>query len=189
MLRIELLIDARAELGEGPLWDVVEQRLYWIDSLGARVQGATHYVGISGIGLEAGDYKADDPKMEKKLGVFGYERAVNIKDVSDGLANTIFVIEVPPNHQRPWIAGGGSTVVGVPEQKSIRPFVNKHKDKRGTYVVMLDGSVRFISENISDEVFKALCTIKGGEAIDDLEKVAPKAKEGTAEMKTTAKAE
>ncbi len=30
-------IDARAELGEGPLWDVAEQRLYWIDSLGAKV--------------------------------------------------------------------------------------------------------------------------------------------------------
>ena len=37
MLRIELIIDARAELGEGPLWDVAEQRLYWIDSLGAKV--------------------------------------------------------------------------------------------------------------------------------------------------------
>lgn len=37
MLRIELLIDARATLGEGPLWDVAEQRLYWIDSLGNKV--------------------------------------------------------------------------------------------------------------------------------------------------------
>src|SRR3569833_2499887 len=37
MLHIELLIEARAELGEGPLWDVAEQRLYWIDSLGAKV--------------------------------------------------------------------------------------------------------------------------------------------------------
>ena len=37
MLRIEVLIDARAELGEGPLWDVAEQRLFWIDSLGAKV--------------------------------------------------------------------------------------------------------------------------------------------------------
>ncbi len=37
MLRIALLIDARAELGEGPLWDGAEQRLYWIDSLGAKV--------------------------------------------------------------------------------------------------------------------------------------------------------
>ncbi len=34
MLRIELLIDAGNELGEGPLWDVLEQRLYWIDSYG-----------------------------------------------------------------------------------------------------------------------------------------------------------
>jgi sugar lactone lactonase YvrE len=37
MLRIEILIDARDDLGEGPLWDVAEQRLYWIDSLGAMV--------------------------------------------------------------------------------------------------------------------------------------------------------
>ena len=33
MLRIELLIDAKASLGEGPLWDPVGERLYWIDSL------------------------------------------------------------------------------------------------------------------------------------------------------------
>jgi sugar lactone lactonase YvrE len=39
MLRIELIADARAELGEGPVWDVGEQRLYWIDSLGAKVHG------------------------------------------------------------------------------------------------------------------------------------------------------
>jgi L-arabinonolactonase len=37
MLRIELLVDAHAALGEGPLWDVDEQRLYWIDSLGCKV--------------------------------------------------------------------------------------------------------------------------------------------------------
>lgn len=37
MLRVELLIDAKANLGEGPLWDVAEQRLYWIDSLGKKV--------------------------------------------------------------------------------------------------------------------------------------------------------
>ncbi|MDQ0474427.1 SMP-30/gluconolactonase/LRE family protein [Labrys wisconsinensis] len=37
MLRIERLGDARDELGEGPLWDGTEQRLYWIDSLGRRI--------------------------------------------------------------------------------------------------------------------------------------------------------
>lgn len=34
MVDIELLVDGRNNLGEGPLWDVAEQRLYWIDSLG-----------------------------------------------------------------------------------------------------------------------------------------------------------
>ncbi|HUC18656.1 MAG TPA: SMP-30/gluconolactonase/LRE family protein [Acetobacteraceae bacterium] len=37
MFRIELLVDARNELGEGPLWDVNEQRLYWIDSHGCAI--------------------------------------------------------------------------------------------------------------------------------------------------------
>jgi len=37
MLRIEVLIDDKDSLGEGPLWDVDEQRLYWIDSYGPTV--------------------------------------------------------------------------------------------------------------------------------------------------------
>jgi L-arabinonolactonase len=37
MFRIELLVDVRNDLGEGPLWDVDEQRLYWIDSHGKSV--------------------------------------------------------------------------------------------------------------------------------------------------------
>lgn len=40
MFRIELLVDVRNELGEGPLWDVTEQRLYWIDSHGALIHRA-----------------------------------------------------------------------------------------------------------------------------------------------------
>ena len=32
MLRIEIFSDQRDALGEGPLWDVGDQRLYWIDS-------------------------------------------------------------------------------------------------------------------------------------------------------------
>jgi sugar lactone lactonase YvrE len=31
-MRIEVLVDVKTTLGEGPLWDVDEQRLYWIDS-------------------------------------------------------------------------------------------------------------------------------------------------------------
>ncbi len=36
-MRIEVLVDVKTTLGEGPLWDVEEQRFYWIDSFDGRV--------------------------------------------------------------------------------------------------------------------------------------------------------
>lgn len=44
MLRIELIVDTRAALGEGPLWDVQEQMLYWVDSYAP----AVHRCDLSG---------------------------------------------------------------------------------------------------------------------------------------------
>jgi sugar lactone lactonase YvrE len=38
MLRIEVACADRDQLGEGPLWDVDEQRLYWIDSYGPAIR-------------------------------------------------------------------------------------------------------------------------------------------------------
>ncbi|MBL8908348.1 MAG: SMP-30/gluconolactonase/LRE family protein [Rhizobiales bacterium] len=39
-MRIEVFSDRKEALGEGPLWDVKEQRLYWIDSYGPTVHRA-----------------------------------------------------------------------------------------------------------------------------------------------------
>ena len=40
MVEIRLIVDAKNHLGEGPLWDVQEQRLYWIDSSAAEIWSA-----------------------------------------------------------------------------------------------------------------------------------------------------
>jgi L-arabinonolactonase len=40
-LDIEVLVDCKTVLGEGPLWDADSQRLYWIDSFGMRVYRST----------------------------------------------------------------------------------------------------------------------------------------------------
>ena len=40
-MKIEVLVDVKTTLGEGPLWDVEQQRLYWIDATGMRVFRAT----------------------------------------------------------------------------------------------------------------------------------------------------
>jgi hypothetical protein len=144
--------------------------------------GATHFVGIAGVGLDAAGYPRDDPAYIAKRGIFGYDRSATVKEVAQGrgVSNTIAIIQVPhdgPAGVTPWIAGGGATIRGVPEKNSIAPFVltkdrngniitykgSKDKDaRRGTYALMADGSVRFIDQNISDDVFKAMCTIGGG---------------------------
>ena len=40
-MRIEVLVDVKTTLGEGPLWDVEEQRLYWIDIAGMMIYRCT----------------------------------------------------------------------------------------------------------------------------------------------------
>jgi L-arabinonolactonase len=36
-MKIDILLDVKTLLGEGPLWDVDQQRLYWLDSHGQRI--------------------------------------------------------------------------------------------------------------------------------------------------------
>jgi sugar lactone lactonase YvrE len=40
-MKIDIVADVKPTLGEGPLWDVEEQRLYWVDSLDGRIFRAT----------------------------------------------------------------------------------------------------------------------------------------------------
>src|SRR5205807_4290506 len=100
--------------------------------------GATHFVGIAGVGLDAPLYSRDDPAYIAKRGVFGYDKSASLDDVRNGrgLSNTITMIQVPhdgPAGVTPWVAGGGSTIRGVPEKNSIAPFVLT-TDKHGNVI-------------------------------------------------------
>jgi flagellar basal body-associated protein FliL len=143
-----------------------------VPSLPGSELGATHYTGLSGIGLDSAEWP-DDPAHRKKLGMFGYDRQTSFDNVPDGLSNTIFLIESPPTFPRPWIAGGGATVQGVPEKNSISPFVYNHGGKQGTYILMCDGSVRWAGADMSDNAFKALVTPAGGDDVGVIDAIAP----------------
>lgn len=150
---------------------------------------ATHFVGIAGVGQDAAEYSASDPATAAKLGVFGYDRYTRLSDLTDGLTTTIVAAEAPPVYKSPWIAGGGSTIRGVPETRSIQPFVSATVNgRRGTVVVMADGSVRFLAENTSDEVFKALCVVKKSGDKIRINKVAPLVPKPVEEPDTKAQA-
>ena len=146
-----------------------------VPSLNGKKLGATNFVGLSGIGLDAGDYP-DDPAHAKKLGIIGYDRRAKFEEVEagDGLGNTILLVQCADDIPRPWIRGGGATVMGVPETQSAKRFMVLMPDgKFATYALMADGSARLITANVSDDVFKALTTYKGGEKFEAKETMTP----------------
>jgi prepilin-type processing-associated H-X9-DG protein len=124
----------------------------------------THYLGVAGIGPDAIHLPLDDPKA----GVFGNERRVNEKDVKDGLATTLIVMETATDNG-PWTAGGNPTVRGLDPYRS--PYLGDHGQfssrhrPRVTNALFADGSVRSLSDAINPQVLEALATIAGGEEV------------------------
>lgn len=47
-MRIEVLLDLKTRLGESPVWDVEQQRLWWVDSLDGRLF-AIYDLGVTGV--------------------------------------------------------------------------------------------------------------------------------------------
>jgi hypothetical protein len=122
----------------------------------------THYVGIAGLGKDA----AKLPVNDKKAGMFGYDRKTSFRDVTDGLSNTMMVSEALKKRGS-WAAGGDATIRALTKA----PYVNGpdglgSTSVGGMHVLMGDGSVHFISENIDNGVMEALSTIRGGEAVN-----------------------
>ena len=133
-----------------------------------RVLGATNFVAIAGVGLDAPRYDPNDPANAKKLGICGYEWGSRVEEVKDGLAYTIYLMQTPPGLPQPWIAGGGATIRGLDEKDPMRAFahtIGTPGGKPGTFALMADGTVRFIPRDIKKEVLLAMATRAGGEDI------------------------
>jgi hypothetical protein len=137
------------------------------------VFGATNYVAISGAGLDSARYDPTNPEHAKKVGITGYNWGSKASEVTDGLANTIYLLQTPPAMQQPWIAGGGATIRGFDESDPMAAFKYNHGGKQGTYALMGDGSVRFIPANINPKVLVAMGTRAGGESLADVDSNAP----------------
>jgi len=139
-------------------------RANWPDTPG-RVFGGTNYVAIAGVGLNAA--RLDPKKDGKKIGITGYEWGSKVDEVTDGLANTIYLMQTPPGLHQPWLAGGGATIRGLNEKDPMQGFRHKHGTpggKEGTFALMGDGSVRFIPGDIKPDLLLAMATRAGGES-------------------------
>jgi len=121
----------------------------------------SHYVGIAGIGKDAPTLKLP----HKRAGVFGYERRTRFRDITDGTSNTMMMSEASGKFGS-WAAGGKPTLRSLTK----KPYINGPDGIGGPYpggcnVLMSDGSVRFVSEQVDPTLFEAMSTIAGGETV------------------------
>jgi prepilin-type processing-associated H-X9-DG protein len=122
----------------------------------------TDYVGWAGVGKDAPTEKCKDDKK----GIFGYDRVTRFRDITDGTSNTVMVSDVVAKDRGPWAQGGTSTIRAL----TTKPYVNGpdgigSPHVGGFHVLMADGSVRFVSQNIDEDTLEALATRAGGEDI------------------------
>ncbi len=122
----------------------------------------THYVGVAGVGEDAAQLPADDPRA----GMFGYNRQTRQEDLVRGGAHTIAVLGVQ-DQCGPWGQGGRATVRAL----TRRPYVNGPDgfgsgQADGMMVGYADGHAGFLSKDTDPHVFEQLATLRGGEQVD-----------------------
>lgn len=89
---------------------------------------------------------------------------MRIQDITDGTSNTIFAGEVSAGI-KPW---GDPTNTRDPGAGiGISPYQLGHPSGTGANMLMMDGSVRFVSANIDRSVLRSLATPQGGEVVGE----------------------
>jgi hypothetical protein len=154
-----------------------------------RVLGGTNFVAVAGVGRDAARFDPKNPAQAKLVGLSGYDWGSPVAEATDGLANTIYLMQMPPKMTRPWAAGGGATALGLDPADPIADFKHQRPDGQwGTYAIMGDGVVRWIPATIKPADLLALATRAGGEKLSGtLDSIAPRRDGKTAESKTDVK--
>lgn len=129
--------------------------------------GLTHFVGMSGVEDGPNVVAAALNRNDPRAGFFGYDDIAKPREITDGAGKTIMLIG-SGRLAGPWIQGGGATIRGAREPyfDELSGFQSPGLKTPGCVVLFADGSSREISANIDPAVFRAMCTIHGGETVD-----------------------
>jgi len=135
----------------------------------ANAPAITCYVGITGLGLDAAALTVPvRGPVSPRSGAFHYDGPTPFDRITDGLSQTLLIGETA--HQPgPWLRGGPSTARGLDDTAGARPFIGTGGQfggffPEGCHFAMCDGSVRFLTPQISPSLMKRLVTIAGAEA-------------------------
>jgi prepilin-type N-terminal cleavage/methylation domain-containing protein/prepilin-type processing-associated H-X9-DG protein len=176
-------------LEQGNLNSEIDFRLPWDDGMnrpamsttlpifscpssGKRYAGSTDYCGIAGTYNQTGPVLSNGRNGVLFVAESASDRSVRLNDIRDGLSNTIAVgeaVRVTEINFGYWACGlhcvthedGGINDVngGYNEIASLHPG--------GANVVLCDGSVKFLSASLLENLVSALCTRAGAELVGD----------------------
>ncbi len=122
------------------------------------VSNATHYVGMTGVGINA----IELPRGDLRAGLFGNDLGVRRAEVTAGISVTMMVLETGRDNG-PWLAGGFPTARGLDPLVEHyagpgRPFGGLHRGL--VNILWVDGSVRPLSEETPGALFRQQVTIQ-----------------------------
>jgi prepilin-type processing-associated H-X9-DG protein len=123
--------------------------------------GPTNYIGMAGLGTDSPMLAKNDPKV----GIFGEDRDLSLKDIKRPLSQTIMVSETNVDIG-PWAAGGSCTVRGLDQGRP--PYLGRACQFGGLHpgggnALFVDGSIRFLEVLMDSQVFEAMVMIGGVE--------------------------
>jgi prepilin-type processing-associated H-X9-DG protein len=126
-------------------------------------RGACDYGGIMGQTLNPSAIYQDGVMIDQETGT----TLLSMQDIRDGLSNTLMVSEDAAWTDGQWINGQNVFIVSWP----INTPANGDNEIRsnhphGANGMFCDGSVHFLSETMSTETLKGICTRAGGEIIN-----------------------
>ncbi|MEJ5903006.1 SMP-30/gluconolactonase/LRE family protein [Ochrobactrum teleogrylli] len=127
-MEIKAIVDCKTILGEGPLWDVGEQKLYWIDSYGAKIFRSDE----NGSGVESWD-------VPQKIGSLALrEQGGAILSLADGFYTFDFT------------TGAISLIQNVKHKASTVRMNDGKVDARGRFV---SGSIEITEKGADAELY------------------------------------
>jgi len=109
---------------------------------------------VSPEGLGLSHYVGNELLLKKNSGL-------QLRNITDGTSNTILATETGENF-KPW-----ADPTNIANPANLIGRGKKSSYRGGNNVLLSDGSVRFVSENIDPAVLKALSTPDGGEIVGE----------------------
>ncbi|WP_436326976.1 SMP-30/gluconolactonase/LRE family protein [Brevibacterium sp. FAM 27836] len=126
---VEVLLDIKTTLGEGPVWDAESQRLHWVDSADGRIFRSTH------MGTELRAWEVGEP----------------IGSIAVGSDNTYFIAALQSGLYRIDMESGNKELLVDPEPDEPQNRLNDGKvDRQGRFVF---GSMDTLEEEPSGKLY------------------------------------